>query len=90
MQGGQEGSPGFEPGLAEQLHRSLAEQAGRLEAQGQPAVLLVAPPIRGWVAKLVRHSIPALHVLSYNEIPDDRQIRVVASVGQGPAGLQQS
>ena len=90
VQGSQEGGPGFEPGLAEQLHRNLAEQAQRLEAQGQPAVLLVAPPIRGWLAKLVRHSIPGLHVLSYNEIPDDRQIRVIASVGQGPAGLQQS
>ncbi|RMG29717.1 MAG: flagellar biosynthesis protein FlhA [Gammaproteobacteria bacterium] len=92
LQGGQEGAggAGFEPGLAEQLHRSLAEQAGRLEAQGQPAVLLVAPPVRHWLAKLVRHSIPGLHVLSYNEIPDDRRIRVVATVGQGPAGLQSS
>ncbi|WP_297526424.1 flagellar biosynthesis protein FlhA [Thiohalobacter sp.] len=89
IQGAQDGGAGFEPGLAEQLHRALAEKAQQQEMNGQPAVLLVAPPIRGWLARLVRHSIPNLHVLSYNEVPDNRQIKVVATVGQAPTGLEQ-
>jgi len=89
LQGAQEGGAGFEPGLAEQMHQSLAERAQQQEALGQPAVLLVAPPIRTWLARLVRHSIPNLHVLSYNEVPDNRQVKVVGTVGQGPVGLQQ-
>jgi flagellar biosynthesis protein FlhA len=41
----------------------------------------VAPQIRSWLSRMVRHSIPTLSVLSYHEIPDNKEIRVVASVG---------
>ncbi len=77
-----DGGAGIEPGLAERMHRSLIASVQRQEAAGQPAVLLVAPPIRPWLAKLVRYSIPGLHVLAYNEIPDNKQIKVVANIGQ--------
>jgi flagellar biosynthesis protein FlhA len=76
-----EGGAGIEPGLAERMHRSLAESAHRQEAAGQAAILLVSPPLRPWLARLVRHSIPALQVLGYNEIPDNKQIKVVANIG---------
>jgi len=82
-----EGGAGIEPGLAERMHRSLVDSAQRQEAAGQPAVLLVTPPIRSWLAKLVRHSIPGLHVLAYNEIPDNKQIKVVANIGKDAPGL---
>ena len=77
-----EGGAGLEPGLAEQMHRSLEESAQRMEMDGQAAVLLVSSFIRPWLARFVRHSIPGLHVLAYNEIPQDRQIKVVSTVGQ--------
>ena len=89
MQGTQEGA-GFEPGLADQMHRALAERTQQQEMQGQPAVLLVAPPIRQWLARLVRHSIPGLHVLAYNEVPDNKQIKVISTVGQRMPGLGQA
>ena len=82
-----EGGAGIEPGLAERMHRSLADSAQRQETAGQPAVLLVTPPIRPWLAKLVRHSIPALQVLAYNEVPDNKQIKVVANIGTGAPSL---
>ena len=82
-----EGGAGIEPGLAERMHRSLAESAQRQEAGGQPAILLVTPPIRPWLARLVRHSIPALQVLAYNEIPDNKQIKVVANIGTDAPSL---
>ena len=82
-----EGGAGIEPGLAERMHRSLAEAVQRQEAAGQSAILLVTPPIRPWLAKLVRHSIPGLHVLAYNEIPDNRQIKVVANIGTDTPSL---
>jgi flagellar biosynthesis protein FlhA len=89
LQGTQEGGAGFEPGLAEHLHQALASRTQQQEMSGQPAVLLVAPPVRNWLARLFRHSIPGLHVLAYDEVPDNKQIKVVATVGQAPAGLQQ-
>jgi len=77
-----DGGAGLEPGLAEQMHKSLEESAQRMEMEGQASVLLVSSFIRPWLARFVRHSIPGLHVLAYNEIPQDRQIKVVSTVGQ--------
>ncbi len=71
----------LEPGLAERLHTGLTEKTQEREATGEPAVLLVAAPLRALMARFVRHTISGLHVLSYNEIPDNKQVRVVATVG---------
>ena len=77
-----ENGAGIEPGLAEQMHKSLEESTQKMEMEGQPAVLLVSSFVRPWLARFVRHSISGLHVLAYNEIPEDRQIKVVSTVGQ--------
>ena len=77
-----ENGAGIEPGLAEQMHTSLQESTQKMEMEGQTPVLLVSSYIRPWLARFVRHSIPALHVLAYNEIPSDRQIKVVSTVGR--------
>ncbi|HKK13118.1 MAG TPA: flagellar biosynthesis protein FlhA [Gammaproteobacteria bacterium] len=87
LQGAMDGNAGFEPGLADRMHRALADSAQRQEMAGQPAVLLVSPGIRAWLARLVRHSIPSLNVLSYNEVPDNKQIKVVSTVGAQATGL---
>lgn len=82
------GGLGLEPGLAENMFSSLGEATQRQEMSGQPAVLLVSALIRPILARLIKGSIPALKVLSYNEIPDDKQIKIVATVGgqqQAPA-----
>jgi flagellar biosynthesis protein FlhA len=71
----------LEPGLAEQLQRSISETAQAQELKGSPAVLLVPGPLRPILAKFVRFSSHALHVLSYNEIPDDKQVTIEATVG---------
>ena len=77
-----ESGAGLEPGLAEQMHASLEESAQKMEMEGQAAILLVSSFVRPWLARFVRHSISGLHVLAYNEIPEDRQIKVVSTVGQ--------
>src|SRR6202166_1631182 len=82
MAGGAASSPGFEPGLADRIQTALADSTRRQEAAGEPAVLLVAPKIRPWIARLMRHSTPSLAVLAYNEIPENRRIRVIAAVGR--------
>jgi flagellar biosynthesis protein FlhA len=82
MAAGGDAAPGFEPGLADRVQTALADSTRRQEAAGEPAVLLVAPKIRPWIAKLMRHSTPSLAVLAYNEIPENRRIRVIAAVGR--------
>ena len=78
------GGVGIEPGLAERLYASLAESVERQDADGEPAVLLVDPAIRPWLAGLMRHTIPLLHVLAWNEISESKRLRVVASIGGDP------
>ena len=72
----------LEPGMAEKLQRSLSDAVQRQEVQGKPAILLVAGPIRMMMAKFVRYAAPGAHVLSYQEIPDSKQVTIVATVGQ--------
>jgi len=75
-------NPGLEPGLAERLQAKLADCTRQQEAAGQPAVLLVAPTLRATLSRFLRAGVPALHVLAWNEIPDNRRVRLVASVGR--------
>jgi flagellar biosynthesis protein FlhA len=81
MAGGAD-APGFEPGLADKIQQTLIDRTRKQEAAGEPAVLLVAPKIRPWVARLMRYASPTLSVLAYNEIPESRRIRVISAVGR--------
>lgn len=72
---------GIEPGLADRLQKSLAESSADQEMKGEPSILLTSGVLRSTLSRFVRNSIPALRVLSYQEIPDDKQIKIVASVG---------
>jgi len=77
-----EGGASLEPGLAEKLLSSLQDASQRQEMAGQVAVLLVSSIIRPMLAQFTKRTIPNLHVLSFNEIPDNKQIKVVSTVGQ--------
>jgi flagellar biosynthesis protein FlhA len=71
----------LEPGLAERLQSALAEAAQRQEIAGKPAVLLVSAPLRHVLVKFIRYSAVEMQVLSYGEIPDDKQITIESTVG---------
>jgi flagellar biosynthesis protein FlhA len=86
LQASEEGQAGFEPGLAERLQNALSETSAAMEAQGQESVLLVAAPIRPWMARFAKHAAPGMHILSYNEVPDNRQIKVVTTIGNAATG----
>ncbi|MDH5500426.1 MAG: FHIPEP family type III secretion protein, partial [Gammaproteobacteria bacterium] len=73
------GNIGLEPAMVERLHRTLSDKAQSQEIAGEPAVLLVAPLVRPWMSRMMRN-IRNLHVLAYNEIPDDKRIQMIASV----------
>ncbi|WP_053214366.1 flagellar biosynthesis protein FlhA [Pseudomonas sp. Q12-87] len=79
-QGSEEGVL-LEPSMAEKLQRSLIDAAQRQEMQGQPVILLVAGPIRAMLSRFGRLAVPGLHVLAYQEIPDNKQVTIVATVG---------
>ncbi|XOV79254.1 MAG: flagellar biosynthesis protein FlhA [Aestuariibacter sp.] len=79
--GGQDGA-GIEPGLADNLQSSLNEASQQQELAGEPAVLLTSGMLRPVLSRFLKHAIPGLHVLSYQEVPDDKQIKIVSAIGQ--------
>ncbi|PPK51984.1 flagellar biosynthesis protein FlhA [Marinobacter persicus] len=72
----------LEPNMVEKLQRSLQDSVQRQEMMGKPAILLVSGPLRPVLAKFASYGVERLHVLSYQEVPDNKQITIVASVGQ--------
>ena len=78
---GGEPEVGIEPNLGDQVINAITHEARRREAAGEPAILLVPDAIRAWVARFTRSALPELNVLAYNEIPPNRKIRLVATVG---------
>ena len=81
IQGAHEGGPGLEPGLAETMLQSLLDNSRQQEAKGQTAVLLVSPLLRQWLAEFVRGAVRGLNVLAYTEVPESKQVKIVATIG---------
>ncbi len=81
IQGMSEGGPVIEPGLANRMLKALHETHERQQIEGKPTILLVPDGLRDFLARLVRQSISAVHVLAFSEIPEDKQLRIVAAIG---------
>jgi flagellar biosynthesis protein FlhA len=71
----------IEPSLVEGLLESVKKQKDEAENQGYQAVIVVAPPIRPWLARMIKQRFSDATVLSYTEIPEDQKIKVFARIG---------
>ncbi|MCH7696605.1 MAG: flagellar biosynthesis protein FlhA [Proteobacteria bacterium] len=76
-----EGAGTIEPGLSQKMLKSLNEYCEKQEINGQPAILLVPDNLREFMARMVRQNIQRLNVLSFGEIPGNRQLKIVSVVG---------
>ncbi|QOY93611.1 flagellar biosynthesis protein FlhA [Massilia sp. UMI-21] len=72
---------GIEPGLADTIAQQAANAAQQQEQMGLSPVLLVPAPLRVLLARFLRRAVPQLKVLSHNEIPETKTIRVTSLVG---------
>ena len=71
----------IEPSLAENLANQAEAAAYHQEQMGLSPVLLVAAPLREALSKFLRRAIPRLRVLSHEELPDTRTIKVTNLIG---------
>lgn len=71
----------LEPSVIEKLQRSLPEALDNMRLNGYLPILLVLPQLRPLLARYARICARGLHVLSFNEIPDNRSITVVGHLG---------
>ena len=76
----------LEPNLADGLFQSVRESVQQLEDQEMPAVIVVSPLIRAWLARLLRRVTKDLTVMSYVEIPEDQAIRVISTISINRTG----
>ncbi len=72
---------GIEPGLADTIAQQAASAAQQQEQMGLSPVLLVPAPLRVLLSRFLRRAVPQLKVLSHNEIPETKTIRVTSLVG---------
>ncbi|MEX3981742.1 flagellar biosynthesis protein FlhA [Paraburkholderia sp. EG287A] len=74
-------NPGLEPGLAHTLLAQTEQAMGRQQALGLAPVMLVQHALRPMLSRFLRRSLPQLKVLSYAEVPDTRNVKVVNVIG---------
>ncbi|HAU2286498.1 TPA: flagellar biosynthesis protein FlhA [Legionella pneumophila] len=81
LQNSGHGGVSFEPGMADKIQQALIQFAAQQQAKQESSVLVVQPSIRTVLARFVRTISSDFHVLSYQEIPDNKQIRIIGTVG---------
>ena len=75
------GGKAIEPGLANTLLREARTAVETQEQLGFPTVLLVPGQIRDLMARFLKRTLPQLKVLSHDEVPGFKTVRVTAVVG---------
>jgi flagellar biosynthesis protein FlhA len=80
MQSSQNGI-GIEPGLADTVVRETRAAAEVQERMGLPTVMLVPTQLRDLLARFLKRSVPSVRVISHDEVPGFKTIRVTAMVG---------
>ncbi|MGV7206796.1 flagellar biosynthesis protein FlhA [Oxalobacteraceae bacterium A2-2] len=71
----------IDPHLLSQLQVNMPVAREQMKQLATPPLLLVLPQLRPLLARYARLFAPGLHVLSYNEIPENREISIIGTVG---------
>jgi flagellar biosynthesis protein FlhA len=71
----------IDPQLLSQLQLNMPVAREQMKQQHTPPLLLVLPQVRPLLARYARLFAPGLHVLSYNEIPENREVSIIGTVG---------
>ena len=71
--------------LAKKILQNLNEATEKLSRDNKAIFLIVAPQIRRHVAQFVRAQLSAINVLSFTELPENRSVEIVYTVGGNEA-----
>lgn len=71
----------IDPNLLSQLQANMPIAREQMKQQATTPLLLVMPQIRPLLARYARLFAPGLHVLSYNEIPENREVNIIGTLG---------
>lgn len=71
----------IDPNILAQLQANMPIVRDQMRQLGSPPILLVMPQIRPLLARYARLFAIGLHVLSYNEIPENYEISLLGTLG---------
>ena len=67
--------------LAKNILSNINEASEALSKDNKAVFLIVAPQIRRHVANFVRSQLPAINVLSFTELPENRSVEIAYTIG---------
>ncbi|PTU64483.1 flagellar biosynthesis protein FlhA [Chromobacterium sp. Panama] len=71
----------IDPNVLQQLQANMPVVRDQMKQLGHAPILLVMPQIRPLLARYARLFAPGLHVLSYNEVPETREVSLTGTLG---------
>lgn len=70
----------LDPNMLSQFQQNMPRVHEQMKAAGREPVLLVAPQLRPLLARYARLFASGLQVLSYNEVPDELEIKILGTL----------
>ena len=72
----------IDPSLAKEMIQSLIEIGDKFSSEGNSLVIVTSPVIRKDLSILLRQHIEDIVVLSFTELPENKRVKVIATVGE--------
>ena len=72
----------IDPELAKQMIQSIMDVGERLSSEDKSIVIVTSPIIRKDLSILLRQHIDDVVVLSFTELPENKKVKVVATIGE--------
>ncbi len=69
-----------DPNMLSQFQENMPQIHEQMKAAGKEPVLLVAPQLRPLLARYARLFTSGLNVLSYNEVPDELELKIIGTL----------
>lgn len=70
----------LDPNMLSQFQQNMPQVHEQMKAAGREPVLLVAPQLRPLLARYARLFTSGLQVLSYNEVPDELELKILGTL----------
>lgn len=70
-----------DPGLTDKIYSQLLSYIKQCEENSIPAIFLLHDDLRALIERLFKPNLPHVHFLSFAEIPNTKQIKIVERIG---------
>ena len=72
----------IDPSLAKQMIKSIIDVGEKSSTEGKSLVIVTSPVIRKDLSILLRQHIEDIVVLSFTELPENKRVKVIATIGE--------